>query len=385
MDTYVYAPKDDPLHREQWRTPYDTGQLAGFEQLVVDQPLRVGFTLSPGLSMDPDDPADRAVLLAKFRALVDRGVSLLGVLFDDLEPAEGLGAAHGRVTAWLDEQLPDHVELFVVPLHYTGVQAPPYLQELVALVPDHVAIGWTGPHVVNDVITAQHARDWSAAMGGRRPLLWDNTPVNDAVMAAHLFTGPLRGRDPALPPLLSGYLANPMLQARASVPPLVSAAAWLRGDDPLEAWRAELGQDRVLLEGCDGAEPGLLAAAALGGDHSALAELEAWFTAAEQVGVGSLGEEVQPWVDRLRAEATVGKVACQVLRADPDEAARVAPVLLVLWPLPPSATQVLGGRGALVPALGQDDRSRWVASPSSFRPGAHLVDRLVQAAFARLG
>ncbi len=384
MDTYVYAPKDDPLHRAEWRTPYGEVELAAFEQLVAQQPLRVGFCVSPGLTMDPDDPSDRAELLAKFSSLIERGVSLVGVLFDDLDPADGLGAAHGRVTAWLAEQLPDHVELFMVPLHYTGVQAPPYLQELAAQVPEHVAIGWTGPFVVNDVITAQHARDWSAAMQGRRPLLWDNTPVNDAVMSSQLFTGPLRGRDPALPALLSGYLANPMVQARASVPALVSAAAWLRGDDPDAAWQAELGEHRVLLEGCDGTAPGLLAAAALGGDEAALAELEAWFGAAERVEAGSLGEEVQPWVDRLRHEATVGKVACQVLRADPDEAAQVAPVLLVLWPVTGDAHQVLGGRGSLVPAMGQDDQSRWVASSSSFRPGARLVDRLVEAAFARL-
>lgn len=385
MDTYVYAPKDDPLHRAHWRTPYGAEELAAFERLAAEQPLRVGFTVSPGLSMDPDDAEDRAALLAKFTPLLERGVSLVGVLFDDLEPADGLGVAHGRVTAWLAEQLPDHVELFMVPLHYTGVHAPPYLQELVELVPEHVAIGWTGPFVVNDVITAQHARDWSTAMGGRRPLLWDNTPVNDAVMSTQLFTGPLRGRDPELPAELSGYLANPMVQARASVPALVSAAAWWRGDDPVAAWETALGTDRVLLEGCDGAVPELLAAAALGGDTTALAELEAWFGAAEQVEAGGLGDEVQPWVDRLRLEATVGKVACQVLRAEPDEAAQVAPVLLVLWPVQGGAHQVLGGRCSLVPALGQDERSRWVASRSSWRPGSRLVDRLVEAAFARLG
>jgi hypothetical protein len=45
---------------------------------------------------------------------------------------------------------------------------------------------------------------------------------------------------------------------------------------------------------------------------------------------------------------------------------------------------VLGGRGSLVPALGQDERSHWIASRGSWRPGARLVDRLVEAAFARL-
>ena len=59
MDTYVYAPKDDPLHRERWRDPYDEGFLRDLGELVEDDTLRVGFAISPGLSMDPADHADR--------------------------------------------------------------------------------------------------------------------------------------------------------------------------------------------------------------------------------------------------------------------------------------------------------------------------------------
>ncbi len=385
MDTYLYAPKDDPLHRSDWRTPYSGSVLDGFERLVAEQPLRVGFSVSPGLSMDAGSAEDRAALLGKYRTVIERGVRLVGLLFDDLDPSPGLGTVHGRATEWLREQLPDDVELVMVPLHYTGVTASPYLEELVAEVPREVAIAWTGPYVVNDVITAQDARDWSAAMGGRRPLLWDNTPVNDALMTRHLFTGPLRGRDPDLPAELSGYLANPMVQARASLPALLSAAAWSRGEDPAAAWDDALGEHRVLMEGCDGGLPARLAAAGLGGDHRALAELEAWFGAAERCDAGDLGDEVQPWVDQLREEAKVGKVACQVLRADPVEAAQVAPILYLMWPPRSAAVEVLGGRGALLPALGQDVQSRWVAAGASFRPPANVVDRLVEAVFARLG
>ena len=48
--------------------------------------------------------------------------------------------------------------------------------------------------VVNDEITVDDACCPSEALGGRPPLLWDNVPVNDAVMADRLFMGPLRGR-----------------------------------------------------------------------------------------------------------------------------------------------------------------------------------------------
>ena len=60
MDTYVYAPKDDPKHRERWREPYGNGKLDGFARLVDDKTLRVGFGISPGLSIDCYADDDRA-------------------------------------------------------------------------------------------------------------------------------------------------------------------------------------------------------------------------------------------------------------------------------------------------------------------------------------
>jgi hyaluronoglucosaminidase len=52
MDTYVYAPKDDPLHRERWREPYDDGFLDELSDLGAPGGLRVGFAVSPGLTID---------------------------------------------------------------------------------------------------------------------------------------------------------------------------------------------------------------------------------------------------------------------------------------------------------------------------------------------
>ena len=386
MDTYVYAPKDDPLHRERWREPYPAEVLDRFASLAADGGLRVGFTVSPGLSIDASDPGDRAALLDKFRQMVDAGVTLLGVLFDDLDPADGLGEVHGGLTAWLRDELPAQVELFMVPLHYTGTSCPPYLAEVARTVPGEVAIGWTGRHVVNRTVTVADAVAWASAMSGRRPLLWDNTPVNDAVMVDHLFTGPLRGRDAELPDHLHGYLANPMVQPRASLPALLSAAAWLRGDDPELAWDQAVRAQRLVLEGCDGALPAALARRGLGGDRDALDQLERWFAAAEHCELGGLDEGVLPWVEQLAAESAVGKVAVQLLHCDLDEAQRIAPLLYVMWPpIRTGRHQVLGGRGAMLPCMGQDERSRWVASAESFVAPANVVDQLVAAVFARLG
>ncbi len=76
-------------------------------------------------------------------------------------------------------------------------------------------------------ITAADARAWRDAIGGRPLLLWDNYPVNDAVMERELHLGPYRGRDPDLSDVVDGVLCNPMLQPRASLVALATAAEYL--------------------------------------------------------------------------------------------------------------------------------------------------------------
>ena len=76
-------------------------------------------------------------------------------------------------------------------------------------------------------------------VGDRSLLLWDNYPVNDAVMARELHLGPYRGRDADLGDVLDGVLCNPMLQDRASLVALATAAAYLEepaGYDEHDAW-----------------------------------------------------------------------------------------------------------------------------------------------------
>ena len=74
------------------------------------------------------------------------------------------------------------------------------------------------------------------ALGGRAPLLWDNLPVNDAVMADRLFIGPLRGRDAGLRDAVLRLPREPDGAATASMLPLASIAAWCAGDDPSDGW-----------------------------------------------------------------------------------------------------------------------------------------------------
>ncbi|WP_030252209.1 beta-N-acetylglucosaminidase domain-containing protein, partial [Streptomyces sp. NRRL S-455] len=75
-NTYVYAPKDDPYHRDKWRDPYPADKLAELGELVdraTANHVRFTFAVSPGESVCYSDPADREALKDKLQALYDLG------------------------------------------------------------------------------------------------------------------------------------------------------------------------------------------------------------------------------------------------------------------------------------------------------------------------
>jgi hyaluronoglucosaminidase len=391
-DTYVYAPKDDPLHRDRWRTPYPDDDVAEFGALVADGPVRVGFAISPGLSIDPRSATDRAALARKIGQLTDVGVDLVVLALDDLPFSEGLGRAHGELTAWLRDALDPQIELALVPCHYTGCVDVPYLADIRATVPDEVAIAWTGRHVVNDRIDAASVEAWSDVMKGRAPLLWDNYPVNDLVMVERLFLGPLRGRDEAAAPMLSGYLANGGVQAAASIPPIRSAVAWAAGRDPVDEWERAIGGASTLGRCVDEHALGALLVGVVDADgridQDALDEVDAFLEEAASCTDGGLGDAVAPWVDAVQAEAAVGRTAVQLLRhsgTSPTRASLAAMGLGVTWPaIRRHAVSVFGPRQGFRPFLGQSDEGEWLCRPEAFDIDRNAVDALVRLALAAI-
>lgn len=404
LTDYVYAPKDDPKHRAGWRDPYDDHELAEFAAFAAADHLRLGFGISPGLSIDCDAEADRQVLAAKVDAVVEAGAGLVVLCLDDIPfGGEPQGQAHAGLTAWLAEHLDGRALLALVPTEYVGIRPTGYLRALGRWVPPEVPIGWTGDAVVNDAITTTQARRRAESVGGRPPLLWDNTPVNDGLMSDRLHLGPLWGRDDDLPEALGGYLANPMVQPRASLLPLASIAAWLHHDDAIDAWAAEADRRgwRIFAEACDGAVPHALvsmtadtfATGKLRRDD--LDPLRAWFEDAAAVEAPGLDDECRGWIDQVRAEASVALDAVALLDAaldddgdglvgGSDEVTR-AFVLGYRWKALQAATvSVMGPRLGFKPALGQAGDGSWAVRRSSILEGANAVDALCRLAFDAL-
>jgi hypothetical protein len=380
MRDYVYAPKDDPKHRQEWRAPYDDRELAGFEQFASEAALDLGFAISPGLSIDCDAAEDRAALGAKVDQVVAVGARTVVLALDDIPFGGGpQGEAHARLTTWLRDHLDGRASLALIPTEYVGTRSTPHLDALAAGVPDDVAIGWTGRAVVNDSITVADAQARAESLGGRPPLLWDNFPVNDAVMGDRLFVGPVRGREAGLPEACSGYLANPMEHARASKLPLASVAALLRGDDPDAAW-AETAADLGWLafaHACDGEQAREVVAS---GDRAAARAL---FGDAAVCAAPGLEEEADVWLTQVHRDARLALTALDVL--DGERAVDAVLGMGVRWQASRrSATTVFGPRCSVRVLIGQADDGTWQVEPGAIEHDQNAIDALVRAAVESL-
>jgi hyaluronoglucosaminidase len=253
MNTYLYAPKDDPYHRKRWRIPYPPAQWRELTRLIrAAQKLQIdfvyGFHPGEGLCFSEDEPVH--ILLRKAERFYHAGVRTFAVLFDDIPSrlarardrqayGDSLARAEG---AWLGKILARQpaawrdVEWWTCPSYYSpdpllarvfGAFEDDFLARLTAHLPSAIALMWTGPAVVAEKITLAHMRAMAKQLA--RPLiLWDNYPVNDLSMADELHIGPLTGRDPRLPQAVYGYLNNPLLQQDLSFIPLATCFDYAR-------------------------------------------------------------------------------------------------------------------------------------------------------------
>lgn len=69
MNTYIYAPKDDPYHRAQWRTLYpekEAQQIAELAQAGKDSNFNFCWTIHPGDSLDLYSESDFSLVLQNY-------------------------------------------------------------------------------------------------------------------------------------------------------------------------------------------------------------------------------------------------------------------------------------------------------------------------------
>jgi hypothetical protein len=255
MNVYYYAPKDDPYHRKLWRDPYPADEMKRLAELVkASQANFVDFcfAISPGLSMTYSSDEDFRVLTSKLESVGKLGISCYALFLDDVPQDfqnaadqarfKTLAEAHvylvNRLGRHLKSQSPEN-RLTVTPTVYTNEWGRrDYIKELGAGVDPGVNIVWTGTEVASPAITVAQAREWGRFLE-RKPLLWDNFPVNDG-RPWRVFLGPVRNRDANLPVAVEGLFSNPMNQSHASMIALETVADYLwnsQAYDPAKSQR----------------------------------------------------------------------------------------------------------------------------------------------------
>lgn len=260
LDTYLYAPKQDPYHRDEWRTLYPETERAELADLVVrgnELGVRVVLALAPSADYDGSN-SDQDALRAKLGQLLNLGARDLCVLFDDV--ASGSPAADPDVQVGALQLAYDHVRglqpdaslCFIGPYYFgtaeqlASGETPPFAftyehtsDEYYAAyraLPRDMPILWTGRHVIPSELTGDEANAMRRFVD--RPLLvWDNLPVNDVLLVGDVFLGPWQRPGADLAREADGVLLNLMTAPRASLVMVGAAAHAMRdGLPPDEAW-----------------------------------------------------------------------------------------------------------------------------------------------------
>jgi hyaluronoglucosaminidase len=271
MNTYIYAPKDDPYHRDLWREPYPPDLLAELEELVMEATanhVRFTFALSPGahqpaagivkICFTSEDDWD--ALIAKLQAMYEVGVRAFNIPFDDIplnswscaSDQDEYGSAFSQANQAraqaeflnrVQEEFLDSREgtypLQMTPTHYEGTADTVYRQNLRANLQQGIEVMWTGMATVPPNILISDADD-IATVYGRKAFVWDNYPVNDFGTPGRLHLGPYQKREAGLSAHLTGIVLNPMNQAAASKVALFTAADFLWNEfayDFEHSWR----------------------------------------------------------------------------------------------------------------------------------------------------
>lgn len=198
LNSYIYAPKDDPYHRNKWRNPYPAEKLDELARLVAiakGSNVRFIFAVSPGLDLNysgSKGDEDFNAMIRKLDAMYRIGVRNFAIFFDDLKDAKGRhhesGKAHAeflnRVQKNLRSRYKDVAPLITVPTEYfyadmiSGDKIKPYTRDLAENLDPRIVVLYSGKGVVCDGITDAELATVNKIFG-REVGVWWNYPVND--------------------------------------------------------------------------------------------------------------------------------------------------------------------------------------------------------------
>lgn len=202
LNAYIYAPKDDPYHRDKWRVPYPAEKVKELEKLVTlakQNGVRFIFAISPGLDLNYEGKKgdeDFKLLLRKIDSMYNIGVRNFAIFFDDLKDKNGNHNEDGKKQAEflnrlqdkMTERFKDVENLITVPTEYYRLdmvngrgKVNDYTKNFAENLNKKIIVLYTGDGVVCNGISEE---DFQAAnkIYGRDLGIWWNYPVNDYSM-----------------------------------------------------------------------------------------------------------------------------------------------------------------------------------------------------------
>ncbi|HEV7839024.1 MAG TPA: beta-N-acetylglucosaminidase domain-containing protein [Gemmatimonadaceae bacterium] len=220
---YIYAPKADPYLRRRWQEDYPAhlaDRLAHLAAHCKGAGVRFGLGITPFETYDLDDAA-RAAFGRKLDFFARIGVDDLAILFDDMRgDVPDLARRQGAIVEWVRNNS-DAGRMIVCPSYYSddpildrvfGARPQRYLEDLGAQLAPDVGIFWTGEEVISRQYSPGHLERVREQLR-RKPMLWDNYPVNDGHrMSQYLHLRGFTGRPASISEHIAAHAINPTVQ-----------------------------------------------------------------------------------------------------------------------------------------------------------------------------
>lgn len=228
LNTFIFAPKDDPYHNSRWREPYPQEELNKMAEIIeagVRTKNRFVYAIHPfmsnGINKENYDQ-EMQYIIDKFESLYALGVRQFALLADDAVSETALQVkAINTLTDWLDSKEGTY-PLILCPQAYSGWPGASYYNQFrdgttitidgqsqqVPAVKEDVEIMHTGPAIIGNV--DDNLNNGFKDVSGRYPYMWLNWPVNDYTDST-LFIG--KAEMLKKTNKLNGLVSNPMCEA----------------------------------------------------------------------------------------------------------------------------------------------------------------------------
>lgn len=242
MNAYIYAPKDDPYHREKWREPYPFSQRIELERLnekAEKAGVQLIFAISPGLDIDffgANKDNDRRAMINKMELMYSKGIRQFALFFDDIpeKNASGQAAFINYINNTFIRDHEDIKPLIVVPTEYFLSEMEKYgrptrYTSIMSSTTSHsVVFLYTGAGCCPDGLSQDDVNKFKSYYRNNDTGIWWNYPVNDYIKDK-LALGPIDNMPKN--PQAEMFFVNPMERAELSKIAIATGADYAM--DPL--------------------------------------------------------------------------------------------------------------------------------------------------------